>query len=327
MKWKEVIADYLTFTRKERIGIITVLSLITIAIFLPAFFSYQEGTSQQTPDTAWITAIKKLEQNETYAEKTGKENESNVSAYQFDPSKSNYNNNRSEEELFHFDPNTLSKEGWQKLGLRDKTIQTIQNYLSKGGRFKKPEDLQRIYGLHEDEYEKLAPFVKIETLIPENKSGDFPGTKNFAESKPDFKKTSRYTSIDINTADTTGFIGLPGIGSKLAARIVNFRDKLGGFYEVNQVKETFGLPDSTFQKIRQYLVLENNSVKKISINTATIDELKVHPYIRYNIANAIVAYRNQHGLFTNADELKKIMLITDEVYQKIIPYLSLSVPK
>lgn len=323
MKWKEIVADYLTFTRKERIGIITVLSMITIAIFLPAIFSYKEGTSQQTPDTTWIEAIKKIEQTETDVEKTGADNETNISAYQYDPSKTNYNN-RPGEELFYFDPNTLSKEGWQTLGLRDKTIQTIQNYIGKGGHFKKPEDLQRVYGLHKNEYERLAPYVKIEARLTDNGSARFAENKNASEIKPDPRTSSRYTIIDINEADTTAFISLPGIGSKLATRIINFRDKLGGFHTIEQVKETFGLPDSTFQKIKSYLVLKNNAVRKINVNTATVDELKVHPYIRYNIANAVVAYRNQHGLFTTIDDLKKIMLISDEAYQKIIPYLALS---
>ena len=322
MKWKEIVADYLTFTRKERIGIITVLSLITIAIFLPALFSYQEGTSQQTPDTSWIAAIKKLERTETYTEKTGAENENSVTAYQYDPSKNNYNNNRSEGELFYFDPNTLSKDGWQKLGLRYKTIQTIQNYLSKGGHFKKPEDLQRVYGLHKDEYERLVPYVKIEPGLRGNENIRFTENKNASETKPDFRKTLSYTSIDINTADTTAFISLPGIGNKLASRIVNFRDKLGGFYEVEQVKETFGLPDSTFQKIKHYLRLESHTVRKININTATIDELKAHPYIKYSIANPIINYRNEHELFSSVEDLKKIMIITDELYRKIEPYLT-----
>jgi len=323
MKWKEIVADYLTFTRKERIGIITVLSLITIAIFLPAIFSYQEGTSQQVPDTAWIAAVKELEQKEIYAEKTGAENDNTISAYQYDPSKTNYNN-RPGGELFYFDPNTTSKGDWQKLGLRDKTIQTIQNYIGKGGHFKKPEDLQRVYGLHKDEYERLAPYIKIETGGRESEKPLLKENKNTTEAQPEYRKTLRYNIIDINTADTTVFISLPGIGSKLATRIINFRDKLGGFHTIEQVKETFGLPDSTFQKIKPYLVLENNAVRKINVNTATVDELKVHPYIRYNIANAIIAYRNQHGSFANMEYLKKIMLISDEVYQKITPYLALS---
>ena len=76
--------------------------------------------------------------------------------------------------------------------------------------------------------------------------------------------------------------------------------------------------------MKQYLKLENSSIRKININTASIDELKAHPYIRYNIANPIIAYRNEHGSFSSIEDLKKIMIVTDEVYQKIAPYLSLA---
>jgi len=109
----------------------------------------------------------------------------------------------------------------------------------------------------------------------------------------------------------------------LASRIVTFRDKLGGFYSIEQVGETYGLPDSTFQKIKQYLKLDNPSVKKININTATVDELKAHPYIKFSLANPIVAYRNEHGSFSKIEDIKKVMAVTDEIYKKIAPYLSL----
>jgi len=325
MKWKEIVTDYLTFTRKEQIGIITVLLIIIISIFLPAFYSYHDGRNREIPDTTWVVAIRKLEQRHANNEKNiSNENEDNITAYQYDRSKSNYYNNKPAGELFYFDPNSLSKSGWQKLGLRDKTIGIIQNYLAKGGHFKKPEDLQRIYGLHKDDYERIAPYVKIETLSAENINNAFTETRNFAGNKADFRNALQYASIDINAADTADFINLPGIGSKLATRIVNFRNKLGGFYAIEQVRETFGLPDSTFQKVKQYLKLENSSIRKININTASIDELKAHPYIRYNIANPIIAYRNEHGSFSSIEDLKKIMIITDEIYQKIAPYLSLA---
>ena len=162
MKWKEIVTDYLTFTRKEQIGIITVLLILLISIFLPDFYSHHDGTSREIPDTTWMVAVRKLEQKQAGNEKNiSNETERNLTAYQYDRSKPNYYNNKPGGELFYFDPNSLSKSGWQKLGLRDKTIGIIQNYLAKGGHFKKPEDLQRIYGLHKDDYERLAPYVKI----------------------------------------------------------------------------------------------------------------------------------------------------------------------
>src|SRR6185437_7375519 len=92
--------------------------------------------------------------------------------------------------------------------------------------------------------------------------------------------------IDVNLADTTALISLPGIGSKLAQRIIAFRNKLGGFYSIEQVGETYLLPDSTFQKIKPKLTIVGNNVKQININVASIDEMKAHPYLRYNLANA-----------------------------------------
>ena len=87
--------------------------------------------------------------------------------------------------------------------------------------------------------------------------------------------------------------------------------------------ETFGLPDSTFQKIKGYLKISGGNTRKININTASLDELKEHPYIRYQLANAIVQFRLQHGNFSSVDDIKKIMLITEEVFNKIFPYLTI----
>ena len=320
MKWKEFATDYLSFTKRDRIGIIVILIIILAIFFLPKAFSSSSNSRPTTTDTAWITVMKKLEQKETDNDQQySKYNEGNSDSYQYDRPASNYYN-KPKGELFYFDPNTLSAEGWQKLGLRDKTIGTIQNYLNKGGKFRKPEDLQRIYGLFPNEFERIAPYIKIELSGEKNNYKDFtdkPPTENL----PVKTYTPRYSFVDINSADTTALIALPGIGSKLAMRIIAFRDKLGGFYSVTQIGETFGLPDSTFQKIKQYLKLENTSVRKININKATVDELKAHPYIKYSLANPIIAYRNEHGPFAKVEDVRKLMVVTDEIYNKIAPYL------
>jgi competence ComEA-like helix-hairpin-helix protein len=314
--WKQLLSSYFTFTKKERTGTIVLLALILFFIFLP--FLYPLFIKSKTADTSAfkkeIAALKIKQQDttKTYAKRNFEED--NYQNY-YQPSEKNYYNKTIKGELFYFDPNTATIDDWKKLGIRDKTIATIQNYLSKGGHFYKPEDIGKIWGLRPDEIERLTPYIQIaakETNYQQKKYE----TKTF--DKPKYMPSI----IDINSADTTNFIALPGIGSKLAQRIINFRDKLGGFYKVEQVAETFGLPDSTFQKIKPRLAISNAAVKQFNINTATVDEMKTHPYLRYNIANAIVQFRTQHGNFTSVADIKKIMLVTEEIYNKAAPYLA-----
>ncbi len=321
MNWSKIVADYLTFTRRDRIAVIVILILIIAVFLLPKAIPKTNQKSQTLqPDTAWIAVMKRLEvkTNDNERAPEAYENDDNNS-YQYDRHIGHYNAG-SKAELFYFDPNNLSIEGWKKLGIRDKTINTIRNYLSKGGKFKKPEDLKKIYGLFPDEYDRIAAYIRIaDNNIPPRDEQEFRPTANNNSS---YNKPG-YAVIDINTADTSAFIALPGIGSKLAARIINFRDKLGGFYSINQLAETYGLPDSTFQRIRKYLKLENDALKKININTATVDELKAHPYIRYSLAKPIIAYRNEHGPFSKIEDLKKVMAVTEDVYNMILPYLAI----
>jgi competence ComEA-like helix-hairpin-helix protein len=105
-------------------------------------------------------------------------------------------------------------------------------------------------------------------------------------------------------------------------RIVNFREKLGGFYSVDQLAETYGLPDSTYQLIRPRLICRNAVVRKININDASVEELKNHPYIKWNLANVIMQYRKQHGPFKSIEQLEQLLLVTKEQLVKLLPYLS-----
>jgi competence ComEA-like helix-hairpin-helix protein len=320
VKWKQFVKDYLNFTRRERIAVLVISILMALVIVYPEISSGISPKKRVDADTSWFATVRSLEQKNPDSFLRNRDTDEENYAYQYDRKKGSYSHKSEiKAELFYFDPNTISPGEWKKLGLRDRTIQTIQNYLSKGGKFKKPEDLRRVYGLHQNEYERLASYIRIEESVEEKRSESFISAD---ESRAAKTYSSNFKAIDINLADTTAFIALPGIGSKLASRIVSFRDKLGGFYSIEQIKETYGLSDSTFQKIKQYLKLDNTSLKKININTATVDELKAHPYIKYSLANPIVAYRNEHGLFTKVEDIKKVMVITEEIYKKIECYLT-----
>ena len=308
MSAREAIKAYLTFGRKDRIGIIGLVLLIAIIYTLPYLLPKKSGPFPAKESSLLVAATDTLaskQKNNRQISVDESENE-----YQHEPTLSkSYESG----ELFQFDPNTLSLEGWRQLGLSERTSRTIDNYRSKGGKFYKPEDIQKIWGLPAGFYKRVKNYIVI-TSLPINYGNS---------SEKYIKPEKKVLVVDINVADTSAFIALPGIGSKLASRIINFRDRLGGFYSVEQVGETYGLPDSTFQMIKGSLQL-SGSVKKLHVNTATKDDLKVHPYIRWNLANAIVEYRNQHGNFNTLDELKNISLVDDNVYNKIIHYLDVN---
>ncbi|MFL5809416.1 MAG: helix-hairpin-helix domain-containing protein [Flavisolibacter sp.] len=305
MPLKKFIKDYFSFSRKERIGLLSLLVLILVIYLLPVLFEKERKFPLEKISV--LTAAVDSE------EKKKVDIGTKVKHTVFSSDGSTPIENFTDGDLFSFDPNHLSVDGWRHLGLGEKTIKIIDRYRSKGGRFYKPEDLKKIWGMPQRFYERVKGYVVIE----KEKQYDRKGGKN------EIKQFARNIAIiNINEADTSAWIDLPGIGSKLATRIVNFRDRLGGFYSVDQVSETFGLPDSTFQKIKPYLI-DRGEVKKININTATKDELKSHPYLKWNLANAIVEYRNQHGSFKSLDELKQIAMIDEATFRKIVMYLEL----
>jgi DNA uptake protein ComE-like DNA-binding protein len=313
MSWKQFVKDYLVFTRKDRIAGIVVLTLIAGIYAIPKLLSSPVQTASIIPNDVLKNALDTVE-----ARRSRPQN-----FYNHEDERSNNANELSvsrdftEGALFLFNPNTLNGAGWQRLGLGDRQVKTIMNYRNKGGRFYKSEDLKKIWGLPEGFYERVAPYIELE-----NKS-ETAYKPAYAPSAVYEKKVKDYSIADLNTADTSALIALPGIGSKLATRINSFRDKLGGFYSVAQVGETYGLADSTFQKIKPFLQVDETSIKKLNINMVTKDDLKGHPYIRWNLANAIVEYRAQHGAYKSLEELKNIVLVDEATFEKIRHYLSL----
>ncbi|MCY7291797.1 MAG: helix-hairpin-helix domain-containing protein [Ferruginibacter sp.] len=309
--------NFLSYTKKEARGIIFILLLIAV-IFVCAKYVYPLIAVEKNISNAALSAATDsllLKQNDEGKKQYSKNDYNSDEGYQSYPKK-NYNNAFTGT-MFYFDPNTLDVAGWQKLGIKDKTIASMQKYLSKGGRFKEPDDLRKVWGLRDDEKERLIPYVRIAGQAQPNYTNN-----NTPYEKKNYEKKA-ITSVDINSGDSSAFDALPGIGGGFSRRIINFRNKLGGFYKVEQVAETFGLPDSVFQKIKPLLKIISTEVKKLNVNTAKEEELKAHPYIRWQLAKVITEYKKQHGDFKTLEDLKKIMVIDAETYNKIAPDLTI----
>ncbi len=214
------------------------------------------------------------------------------------------------EALFVFNPNTVKKEQLIQLGFNEKTATTLLKYRSKGAIFKTNEDLKKVYGVTDDLYTKLEPYI----LIP---SKDNPIEKNNTLLKTPVKKEIKI--IELNTADSISLLPLPGIGGGYAKRILKYRSLLGGFVSKEQLKEVYGFSDSLYNMVQSYVTINTTMVTKINLNTENFKELNAHPYISYDETKAIFNYRRKNGLIKNHDQIKEIL--SEETIKKIEGYL------
>lgn len=215
---------------------------------------------------------------------------------------------------FYFNPNTISKDSLLELGLSSKVVQTVVNYRTKGGIFYHKADFKKIYGLREADYLTLAPYIQIP-------SKTIALSEDVPRVMPSSFEAITPIKIDVNQSSLEDWQRLRGIGVNYAKRIVNFRNKLGGFYTLNQISTTYGIPDSVIQKVRHQLVL-SPITNKIPINIITAEELRLHPYISSKQAQIIVNYRTNHGKFKHIEDLKKVKALSHSSLQRIAPYLS-----
>lgn len=219
----------------------------------------------------------------------------------------------SQRTLFTFDPNTLDSLGFIKLGLRPHTTKLLLNWRRKGKVFYEKEEFKKLYTLSEEEYNTLAPYIVISQNHKENHAYSNEYRNNYIP-PPDH--------VDINTVDSATLVRLRGIGPFFAHKLIERRDALGGYIKQEQFLEAYRFKDSIFDMLKERLIINPNSIRKIKINTAPEEQLKAHPYIGEKTAKNIILYRDAIKRFEKMEQLKQVPLMNEEIYRKIVPYLS-----
>jgi competence ComEA-like helix-hairpin-helix protein len=208
--------------------------------------------------------------------------------------------------LHPFNPNTSKEEDWIAMGLPAKTARTILRYVNKGGRFTNPNDLKKIWGIRASDVDRLLPYIRLEkTGTPHQMVQTFTPAG------------FRYSPIEINTADSAAWASLPGIGKVLSKRIVHYRQRLGGFRSVEDLRKVYGLADSVYTKLLPYLQIMETEKGKPNLNTVTPQRLAQIGGIEQEIAEAIVVYRQQNGPFENFNGLRQLVFINDSLLAKL----------
>jgi competence ComEA-like helix-hairpin-helix protein len=131
-------------------------------------------------------------------------------------------------------------------------------------------------------------------------------------------------TIEINIASQSQLEQLPGIGPVFAGRIIKYRDRLGGFHNIEQLREVYGLPPETYEKIRPYIKCDSRKIKKLDVNTADIETLSTHPYISPTLAKQMAGYRQKIKAFQQPEDLLVLYNMSDSIYKKLSPYIYVS---
>ncbi|MBE0650029.1 MAG: helix-hairpin-helix domain-containing protein [Bacteroidales bacterium] len=299
--FKHWVKSFLTLSKFEQRGIVVLLVLLVFVtglnFLLPSFIHNKEYSNTQF--IAEVAHFKAARQNlKDSLELIKLQNKKQLSP----------NQAKTRIHPFSFDPNHLTYEQGIKLGLTSKQIQTIQNYLQKGGKFRKKEDFRKMYCLSATEYEILSPYIDIPEV---HESASERSTEIALKPK----------SLEINSCDSVQLCNNLRLEGWLAARIIKYRALLGNFYSVKQLEEVYGMRGRVYQKLEGYISCDTSLVKKIDLNHASFKMLVHHPYINYETTKNLVNSRRELKGFRYIAEIRNVPGITDSVYQKLRHYL------
>ena len=226
--------------------------------------------------------------------------------------------------LIPFDPNTVDSITLVKMGLPAFMAHNILKYRGKGGRFRTAESFSRVYGLREEQYRQLKPYIKIAPLEERTQQVTLADAVADTLDSPLLVKKERVekfpegTVIDIAVADTAQLKKVPGIGSGIAREIVSYRKSLGGFYSVNQLKEIRHVTP----EMLKWFEVRVDTIIKLPINRAGLDRLRSHPYLNFYQAKVIVEYRRKRGKIKSLSQLSLYEEFTEKDLNRLAFYFS-----
>jgi competence protein ComEA len=307
-KIRSYLFNFFHFNKQERNGVF-VLCMIIVVLFAIRIIIPFIGNNNNNVQFLTINAQPPAPKLDI------KDNDDGIKGFNKSKFNSTESNHLTSHQRFVFNPNTVTAEDAQKLGFSKKLSATLINFRNKGGKFFKPQDLKKLYGLSPRLYEELENYV----LIPQK---EYKRDSSFVSKFPTYEKKV-YTKelVELNTADSLSIVYLKGIGPGFTKRIIKYRTMLGGFHSVNQLKEVYGMTDSLFLSLSSQIKLDPKALAKIPINAIDFNSLRKHPYFNFQLAQAVVNFRSKHGKLTEED-IKNLGIFNEEKLRLILPYLS-----
>lgn len=296
--------DWLAFSKGERVAIITIgvciLALVLACLLRRPKVSLDEASLHNLDSLLALrqAAVEEMEQRKTTTPQEV-----------------------AELQPFPFNPNTMTEEEGRRMGLTEKQVRNILNYRDKGGKFYSKNDLAKLYTISEEDFAQLEPYI----VLPEvtRKEYEKPKTETKENQKVDEERRTRKTIpvVDLNTADSALLTELPQIGSYTAARIVAYREKLGGFLNKEQLLEVKGMDEARYNVAAPYINIGEVAIAKIDVNRADFKTLVNHPYLNYNQVKRIFDQREKRGMIKDWVQLEALIKEEGEVNPLLEQYV------
>ncbi|MCD7971716.1 MAG: helix-hairpin-helix domain-containing protein [Candidatus Azobacteroides sp.] len=298
--WKQ----FLYFSKAERVITLVLVTLVFILLIvtrcLPYLISPVSTSIKEEDLNTYLSFLESLEKKENI------------------PFSSDISSER-----FVFNPNKADSATLVRLGLKPYQAGNIVKYRTKGGVFRTKKDITKIYGIEEEWFQEIQPYIDLpEKQAYKSSKVVYEKPKHtFTPSFPRQEKYSQGTIIDLNLADTTELKKIPGIGSGIAKRIVQYRSKLGGFYSVKQLKEVWGISPETYETLIPWFTIKSPSINRLKVNFLDLEQLRQHPYINYYQAKAFVTLRNNKGKLESIDQFSLLDEFSEHDRERLHYYL------
>lgn len=207
-----------------------------------------------------------------------------------------------------FDPNKLTKQEWMFFGLSEKQAEVVLKFAKRG--IHSDEELQGIKFIPTRVYENIKEFTTYPTQAESSK-------------KVEAKSERTHTTHDLNQVTEQELSEVKGIGPFFSRQILKYRSQLGGFSHKEQLMEVWKMTPELYEQIQAEFSCDATSLTHLYLNSDSAEKLQAHPYLNWNQANSIVKMRLQKGGFKSIEEIKESVIIDQETFEKVRPYLSL----
>jgi DNA uptake protein ComE-like DNA-binding protein len=322
----KALKDFFTFEKRGLKGVVILSVMLCLQLLILWLLNYYHPHKEVKPNLVTVDPAL-LDSLELYSQRSYEPAASEV----YNEDVVNIHQYKQKAQRFSFNPNNVSNEQWEQLGLSKYQVKSVRKYIDRGGRFKKPEDVLKIKVVNPELWKDLIPYIEIphgeNTLASKSKeqlqTDSLANNKKLRELERQKMLEERKKNLifDFNTCNRYNLEMLDLLDSLTIEKIMRYKKAIGGFVSLNQLYEIEQIDTNNFTQLKSHLTLDLMSLRTININTCNASQLSKHPYVSYNTAVALVNYRKTHGKYAQLSDLKKCIATNEALLKKIGPYL------